>query len=319
MTRPRTSLPIHSPAAVTRRSTGQRALLCVMVAVAILSIHGAVPAAQRTSGWGGMFATPGEGARAMAMGGAFCSLADDGTATYWNPAGLFFQRNNNLTFHYNQPYELSFLNHFYMGITKTADRFGSGGLDFSMTTVELADGDYSEFSFGYGYAHGIGDRFAIGASIHYLRVNTDIEEISANGFKISTGFLCALPGNLKAGFLVRNLVSHVGFSTGEDDRLPVQGVLGLSTRVLDMVTLSVDFTGSEEDLTKKVAAGAEVCLFDDTFFLRGGGYRTFTEPERFTPAAGLGLRYRTLLMDYAFEADDDILGNTHRFSVNLYY
>jgi len=32
----------------------------------------------------------GVGARALAMGSSFCSLADDGTAFYWNPAGLAF-------------------------------------------------------------------------------------------------------------------------------------------------------------------------------------------------------------------------------------
>ena len=197
MTRPQSTpsipFPGSSPAAILQRSTGQRALLCAMVIVTIFAFHEPSPAVERTAGWGGMFSTRGEGARAMAMGGAFCSLADDGSATYWNPAGLFFQRDNNLTFHYNQPYELSFLNHFYMGITKTADRYGSGGLDFSMTTVELEDNDYSEFSLGYGYAHGVGSSLAIGASIHYLRVNTDLEEISANGspgvinFRIAVG------------------------------------------------------------------------------------------------------------------------------------
>ncbi len=32
----------------------------------------------------------GVGARALGMGGAFCSIADDGSAFYWNPAGLGF-------------------------------------------------------------------------------------------------------------------------------------------------------------------------------------------------------------------------------------
>jgi len=33
-------------------------------------------------------ASPGMGARAMGMGGAFTAVADDGTAAYWNPAGI---------------------------------------------------------------------------------------------------------------------------------------------------------------------------------------------------------------------------------------
>ncbi|MEW6217540.1 MAG: hypothetical protein AB1543_07645, partial [Candidatus Bipolaricaulota bacterium] len=30
----------------------------------------------------------GHGAKALGMGGAFCALANDGTAALWNPAGL---------------------------------------------------------------------------------------------------------------------------------------------------------------------------------------------------------------------------------------
>ncbi len=36
----------------------------------------------------GGFESPGVGAKALGMGGAFIGLADDWTATYWNPAGL---------------------------------------------------------------------------------------------------------------------------------------------------------------------------------------------------------------------------------------
>lgn len=39
-------------------------------------------------GWPEAFESPGLGARALAMGGAFIGLADDRTAIYWNPAGL---------------------------------------------------------------------------------------------------------------------------------------------------------------------------------------------------------------------------------------
>ena len=43
----------------------------------------------------------GFGARAQAMGNAYTALASDGTATYWNPAGLILSRHLNLTFGYS--------------------------------------------------------------------------------------------------------------------------------------------------------------------------------------------------------------------------
>jgi long-chain fatty acid transport protein len=42
--------------------------------------------------YGGGFEGSGIGARALSMGGAFVGLADDWTASFWNPAGLAFQK-----------------------------------------------------------------------------------------------------------------------------------------------------------------------------------------------------------------------------------
>ena len=48
----------------------------------------ALPAPARATRYAGEFLRVGVGARALGMGAAFAGLADDGTAAYWNPAGL---------------------------------------------------------------------------------------------------------------------------------------------------------------------------------------------------------------------------------------
>lgn len=45
----------------------------------------------------GGFALSGIGSRAISMAGAFRGMADDGTAMYWNPAGLAFQTHNEIS------------------------------------------------------------------------------------------------------------------------------------------------------------------------------------------------------------------------------
>lgn len=45
----------------------------------------------------GGFALSGVGSKATALGGAFRALADDGSAMYWNPAGLAFQDENSVS------------------------------------------------------------------------------------------------------------------------------------------------------------------------------------------------------------------------------
>lgn len=48
----------------------------------------------------------GSGARAMGIGGAFVSLADDATATEWNPAGLMILETPEISFQYKYTYDL---------------------------------------------------------------------------------------------------------------------------------------------------------------------------------------------------------------------
>jgi hypothetical protein len=276
-----------------------------------------------TSSWGGILSSSGEGARAMAMAGAFCAIADDATATFWNPAALNYLRHNQLTFHYNQPYSLSFLDHYYVGITKSGDRFGSGGLDFRMNDIELGDDTYTEFAVGYGYARGIGTFVSVGASIHYIRIDTDIDDISGNGFHGNIGIIGGYPidrtHRVKVGLHLRNVLSHVSFSTGTDERLPVRGSLGVAVFLWNRLILAVDLYGSEEDFTKKVAAGLELACCERMLFLRSGAMRRLIEPNDLLPCAGLGVRYQNLLLDYGFEIDKETLGDTHRFSITVAY
>jgi hypothetical protein len=56
----------------------------VIVCVVLLSVSSGAQATK----YAGEFMTLGGGARALAMGSAFTAIADDATATYWNPAGI---------------------------------------------------------------------------------------------------------------------------------------------------------------------------------------------------------------------------------------
>ncbi len=60
------------------------ATLLVLVFLAVVA---AAPTA-RAAKFAGAFMEDGGGARALGMGGAFAAVADDPTATFWNPAGL---------------------------------------------------------------------------------------------------------------------------------------------------------------------------------------------------------------------------------------
>jgi len=62
-----------------------RRLIAVICAVAIV-----IPASSYAEKYAGEFMAMGGGARAMGMGGTFLAIADDATATFWNPAGIAY-------------------------------------------------------------------------------------------------------------------------------------------------------------------------------------------------------------------------------------
>ena len=57
-------------------------------ALLLLAAGLGAPAPARATRYAGEFLRIGVGARALGMGSAFMGLSDDGTAAYWNPAGL---------------------------------------------------------------------------------------------------------------------------------------------------------------------------------------------------------------------------------------
>jgi hypothetical protein len=71
--------PKYSPTT----EVGMRVLICLLCAATLL-----LPSASHGEKYAGEFMALGGGARAMGMGGAFVALANDVTATFWNPAGI---------------------------------------------------------------------------------------------------------------------------------------------------------------------------------------------------------------------------------------
>src|SRR5579872_2550899 len=65
------------------------------VVAAMLVLTATLAKADRN--YSGDFLSIGVGARALGMGGAFVAVADDATSAYWNPAGLSFIPNIEVT------------------------------------------------------------------------------------------------------------------------------------------------------------------------------------------------------------------------------
>jgi hypothetical protein len=137
------------------------------------------------------------GARAVGMGGAFVAQADDGTALYWNPAGL--TRIDGIALSATHVRWLADLTHSFVGLGIPLRGQGALGLsatflgspETEITTVEEPDGigeyfGYSSLAVGLSYARALTDRFSVGLTGKYIQENAFNESASTVALDVGT-------------------------------------------------------------------------------------------------------------------------------------
>ena len=133
----------------------------------------------------------GAGARSIGLGGAFTAIAEDATATVWNPAGLGSAADLSLNFS-TQRLSLD-RSHNFIAITKTLGTYGSVGLaatNFGVSDYSLYDAkgeyggtaDYSSNAYSLSYGIAIG-HFNIGLTGRMLMDNFGVDSVeNQSGF-----------------------------------------------------------------------------------------------------------------------------------------
>ncbi len=85
--------------------------------------------------YAGEFLSVGAGARGLGMGGAFCAIADDATAGYWNPAGLYMISGQEAQFMHSERFG-GIVMYDYLGYGRSD---GSTGLGASLFRTDVGD------------------------------------------------------------------------------------------------------------------------------------------------------------------------------------
>ncbi|MEW6095630.1 MAG: PorV/PorQ family protein [bacterium] len=284
----------------------------------------------------------GVGARALGIGGAFVSICDDASATYWNPAGLTQLTQREMTsmaslMSLDRRY--NFLNY----VAPLADRTNTIGfslINFAVKDLrefvkkgeideEVGRFNDTENTFMVSCARKLNDKLAIGVNLKYLTQQMNPTRIDpkgrpkAKGLGIDIGTLYKLSDNINVGLMLQDIRSYLKWETDHGDRLPLVVKLGVSTRLFDdRLTLSADLEQIEDNHRTRIYAGLEYWLREN-IGLRGGIFDT-------EPTAGLSfifpLQTLNLQLDYSFAPDrfsdfkDNISGSeryNHRFSLSV--
>jgi hypothetical protein len=258
---------------------------------------------------GAQFLKMGVGARACAMGEAFAAVADDPSATYWNPAGLRkLERTEVLGM---QNFWLLDMSYQYVAAA-VPSRFGSFGVAAAYSSSGKIPryeefrkvGEYSAYDAAgtIGYANHVA-RLDYGASLKLIQ--QAIDTVSATGFAADLGLLYDF-GMLSAGLAVQNIGPSIKFIE-KADPLPLNVKAGLAAKVGPLI-LAVD-ANKPRDNSFRLNVGAEGVVLG-LLALRAG-YNTAN-----SFAAGGGVTWKMVSVDYAFVPYQEI-DATHRISARV--
>lgn len=244
------------------------------------------------------------GAKPIALGGAFTSLANNSNAVYYNPAGISQMPFREVSIFYSPaPFGLKELANGSVNYVEPT-KFGAFGLSAKTYGFEL----YKEVTATLTYANNYKRKIFYGANINLY--NLKIQNYgSATTFGIDIGGLAYLTEFLRWGFSAYNLNRP---SIGEQkDKLPQVYRTGLSVQLPQRN--DVNFMLEVEKDTRypaSVKAGLEYTLYNMVDLRAGIG----TEPTKFS--GGIGIFYSMFEIDYGFYNHQD-LGLTHQGTITI--
>jgi hypothetical protein len=240
------------------------------------------------------------GIRAQGMGGAFVALADDATASWWNPAGLASGAllNSSIESIHGDPSEMR-----ARAIAIAIPSFGLSyyrlplsGIRPTGSTVPSPPGrqDLGDLSqFGVTVGQSIGDHFVLASTLKIVNGQGDTLGDLDIGAMVRAG-------HARLGVNVKN-VTKPTFGSGDDAvdltrQVRVGAALTSDTKGPSLVSLTVDAdlttSGTVAGDERHLAAGAEVWHTNRRIGIRGGMAFNTVGDARYSASAGVSLGFR---------------------------
>lgn len=302
------------------------AVLATLGMFLMLAPHSAQAAAGQT---GFAFLKLGVGARAMGMGSAYVALADDPTATYWNPAGLAAVRSTQVTAMHNE-----WLQDFRQEYAAVGAPLGKGTLGFSLagfysseqlegrdeTGVFTHNFGFNDLSIAAAYGRPLAPGLDAGLAVRYLREMIDDQDAKALAADVGARYRVGSSG-FSLGAVAQNIGGKPKFDQGSSTvpmtpiDLPLTLRAGAAlTRPLASLhsvgTLSTEIHKSRAE-DARFNLGGEL-VYKERLALRAGGKFGY-DAEKIS--FGIGLTQSKLRFDYALVPLSSDLGTTHFFSL----
>lgn len=260
----------------------------------------------------------GIGARSIAMGEAFSSLSDDGTAFIYNPARMNANENGNVTAMFNKTMLDMTTN--YVGAKFRIKKFGIG-IGLLKTTISdievrnipgapLEKFNADNFSGGISLSYEVYKNLAVGITGKLLYEKIYIDEASGFGMDFGANYMY---NNFSFAAVLSNVGSMNALKNSET-KMPTSLRFGAS---YNYKKDNLSLTGAIDGY--KVLDGGN---FHGHFGAEGGykdfvflrvGYMSGYDNKGFT--AGVGFKYKSLYLDYAFQPYSTGFGSGNSLSL----
>jgi len=262
-------------------------------------------------------------ARAIGLGGTATALADDASAAFWNPSGIPMLQRQELTFSYADRYGMGLKNSYTSFITPLFERhaigvdwfresFGDDELTDALNIINLTYG----LQLHRALSVGVGSKFVFQTIDLY---GTTLRNASGVGF--DAGILLTPKIKPFDKFRLGATVQDIsGTSLRDKDSQFEEEIFPQTLRVGAAFQPRSDLSFAV-DVDDRVYVGAEYQPLA-SLILRGGMNRDLSPPDdasgTLTYALGLGLRWTSIKLDYAYE-HHPVLPATHHAAVSLSY
>ncbi len=252
----------------------------------------------------------GVGARAIGLGAAFTSVADDASAVYWNPAGLGRLEENSAQFsHYDWLQDVKVenlyaafplqsvalgvgLTYVDFGSLQSYDEFGNPGEELSLYNMSAV----------FSISGMISEDISVGASIKYIEQSFDL--VKGQGVAGDIGFL-ANWGGVDIGFAVLNMGSGLKFETVQEN-LPTEFRGGFAFKQFNRRALFSLEGHAPLRGEMSIHQGVEYQLANQLFARSGLVYQTnsLQDQSALKYNLGFGVGYGSGQFDYTFSPSD---------------
>ncbi len=269
----------------------------------------------------------GVGARPLGMGGCFVAVADNADAPYWNPAGLGFITDNEIT---SMQTKLSTdADHYYLSYVKPLlggtlgvswVQIGMGNIvttssevDNNNEVVDLSSFSYFSNAYLFSYGKKVNDNLSLGLTTKYL--TSDMYTVAggqASGYSVTPAILAKRKikdAEIRVGARVDDMVNAQTWGTGASETSPPKLCLGFAYAKSNPGLFAVDLVQTlRSGYSAALALGYEYVQEGLSMRLGYAGNGL---------SAGAGFESEIARVDYAFVSQMSLsTSNVHRISLS---